>query len=151
MTIAVAPARKRRKRAAIYILDEQVGFLLRQVNQRHAVLFAERMGADMTTTQWAALSKLREKGPCSQNLLGRMTAMDAATIKGVIDRLSKRGLTETRPDPEDARCLLVDLTEAGRQTVDAAAAAALEVSEETLAPLSPEERQVFLDVLKKLR
>lgn len=151
MSIAVAPARKRRKRAETYILDEQVGFLLRQVNQRHALLFAERMGAEMTPTQWAALTKLREKGSCSQNLLGRLTAMDAATIKGVIDRLSKRGLTETRHDPEDARCLLVDLTEAGRQTVDAAAAEALAVSDDTLAPLSVDERQVFLDLLKKLR
>jgi len=31
---------------------------------------------------------LTETGPCSQNLLGRLTAMDVATIKGVIDRLT---------------------------------------------------------------
>ena len=42
---------------------------------------------------WAVLAKLTETGPCAQNVLGRLTAMDVATIKGVIDRLTARGLT----------------------------------------------------------
>jgi len=52
------------------------------------------------------LAKLYEVGPCSQNRLGRLTAMDAATIKGVIDRLTKRGFTEVRADLQDARLLI---------------------------------------------
>ena len=43
----------------------------------------------------------------SQNRLGRLKAMDVATIKGVIDRLTARGLTETSADPKDGRRLLV--------------------------------------------
>ncbi|MBN9002075.1 MAG: MarR family transcriptional regulator, partial [Rhizobiales bacterium] len=90
-----------------YSLDEQVGFILRQVSQRHTSIFAASIGSQLTATQWAALSKLAEAGPCSQNQLGRLTAMDVATIKGVIDRLTARGLTETGPDPRDGRRLLV--------------------------------------------
>ena len=82
-----------------YVLEEQIGFILRQVWQRHAAIFAAGIGANLTPTQWAALSKLAETGPCSQNQLGRLTAMDVATIKGVIDRLTARGLTETSADP----------------------------------------------------
>src|ERR1700710_690427 len=82
-----------------YILDEQIGFILRQVWQRHAAIFAREIDINLTPTQWAALAKLTETGPCSQNLLGRHTAMDVATIKGVIDRLTARGLTEARPHP----------------------------------------------------
>src|SRR5256885_14120757 len=89
-----------------YILEEQIGFILRQVWQRHATIFAREIGNNWTPTQWAALSKLTETGPCSQNQLGRLTAMGIATIKGVIDRLTARGLTETSPDPEDGRRLL---------------------------------------------
>ena len=96
-----------------YLLDEQVGFLLRQVSQRHAAIFSAHMGPEVTPTQWAAMAKLLETGPCSQNLLGRLTAMDAATIKGVIDRLTKRRLTETSADPEDARRVVVG-TDAAR-------------------------------------
>src|ERR1700746_428555 len=134
-----------------YILDEQIGFILRQVWQRHTTIFARDIGINLTPTQWAALAKLNEAGPCSQNQLGRLTAMDVATIKGVIDRLTARGLTETSPDPEDGRRLLVSLSRAGQQLVEKAAPNALVVSRETLAPLDARERETLFALLNKLR
>jgi MarR family transcriptional regulator, lower aerobic nicotinate degradation pathway regulator len=134
-----------------YILDEQIGFILRQVWQRHATIFAREIGINLTPTQWAALAKLNETGPCSQNQLGRLTAMDVATIKGVIDRLTARGLTETSPDPDDGRRLLVSLTRAGQQLAEKAASNALMISKETLAPLDARERETLLALLAKLR
>ena len=134
-----------------YVLDEQIGFILRQVWQRHTAIFAKDIGINLTPTQWAALSKLAETGPCSQNQLGRLTAMDVATIKGVIDRLTARGLTETSPDPEDGRRLLVSLTRAGQQLAERIAPNALAISKETLAPLDPRERETLVTLLNKLR
>ena len=134
-----------------YRLDEQVGFLLRQVTQRHAAIFASGIGIDLTPTQWAALAKLAEAGPQSQNLLGRQTAMDAATIKGVIDRLTRRGLTETCRDPDDGRRLLVALTPDGAAAVARAAPAALRITENTLATLTAPERRSLVRLLEKLR
>jgi MarR family transcriptional regulator, lower aerobic nicotinate degradation pathway regulator len=134
-----------------YILDEQIGFILRQVWQRHATIFAKEIGINLTPTQWAAVSKLAETWPCSQNQLGRLTAMDVATIKGVIDRLTARGLTETSPDPEDGRRLLVSLTRAGQQVVEKAAPNALTITRETLAPLDARERETLISLLSKLR
>jgi MarR family transcriptional regulator, lower aerobic nicotinate degradation pathway regulator len=134
-----------------YILDEQIGFILRQVWQRHATIFAKEIGINLTPTQWAAVSKLAETGPCSQNQLGRLTAMDVATIKGVIDRLTARGLTETSPDPEDGRRLLVSLTRAGQQVAEKAAPNAVTITRETLAPLDARERETLISLLSKLR
>jgi MarR family transcriptional regulator, lower aerobic nicotinate degradation pathway regulator len=134
-----------------YVLDEQVGFILRQVWQRHSSIFARDIGTNITPTQWAALSKLAETGPCSQNQLGRLTAMDVATIKGVIDRLTARGLTETSQDPEDGRRLLVSLTRAGQQLAEKVAPSALAITRETLAPLEPRERELLMALLNKLR
>jgi len=134
-----------------YILEEQIGFILRQVWKRPATIFAREIGINLTSAQWAALSKLAETGPCSQNLLGRLTAMDVATIKGVIDRLTARGLTETSPDPEDGRRLLVSLTRAGQQLVEKAAPNALAISKETLSPLDGREREILVALLNKLR
>lgn len=149
---AGAPRRRTKTQAApAYVLDAQVGFLLRQVMQRHTIIFGARMAEDLTSTQWAALAKLAEKGPCSQNLLGRLTAMDAATIKGVVDRLVKRGLVETRPDPEDGRRLMVALTGQGTELTVRAAPVALEITEETLAPLDATERSQLLALLSRLR
>jgi DNA-binding MarR family transcriptional regulator len=148
---AIATKRNAKPAKPTYVLDEQIGFILRQVSQRHAVIFARDIGIDLTPTQWAALAKLQETGPCSQNQLGRLTAMDVATIKGVIDRLTARGLTETSPDPEDGRRLLVSLTRAGQQLAEKAAPNALAISRETLAPLEPKERDVLMELLNKLR
>jgi len=134
-----------------YVLEEQIGFILRQVWQRHAAIFAKEIGINLTPTQWAALAKLTETGPCSQNQLGRLTAMDVATIKGVIDRLTARGLTETSSDPQDGRRLLVSLTRAGQAMADKAAPNALAITKETLAPLDAKERETFVALLSKLR
>ena len=134
-----------------YVLDDQIGFILRQVWQRHTMIFARDIGSNLTPTQWAALSKLVETGPCSQNQLGRFTAMDVATIKGVIDRLTARGLTETSSDPQDGRRLLVSLTRAGQQLAEKTAPLALAISKETLAPLDAKEREALLGLLNRLR
>ena len=148
---AAAPPRRKRS-AGGYILDEQVGFILRQVSQRHGAIFSSMIGNDLTPTQWAALVKLAEIGhPCSQNLLGRHTAMDVATIKGVVDRLTKRGLIRTMADPDDGRRLLVDLTDAGRDLVERARSNAERITKETLAPLDARERETLLSLLKRLR
>ncbi len=142
---------RRREPPAQYCLDEQVGFLMRQVNQRHTMIFAERMIEDLTPTQWAALAKLNERGPLSQNLLGRHTAMDAATIKGVVDRLTARGFTVGKSDPTDARRLRIALTDEGRAVVRRAAAVALTISEETLSPLTVSERKSLMRLLDKIK
>jgi MarR family transcriptional regulator, lower aerobic nicotinate degradation pathway regulator len=138
-------------RLGTYCLDEQVGFILRQVNQRHAAIFAAKIGCDLTAMQWAVLSKLREIGATSQNQLGRDTAMDVATVKGVVDRLTGRGLTHIALDPDDARRRLVDLTPKGAALVDAQVAQARAITDETLAPLSAKDRATFMSLLTKLR
>ena len=75
--------------------------------------------------------------------------MDVATIKGVIDRLTARGLTETSPDPEDGRRLLVSLTRAGQQLAEKAAPNALAITRETLAPLDSKERETLVALLEQ--
>lgn len=134
-----------------YRLDSQVGFILRQAMQRHAAIFTSGIGGGLTPTQWAALAKLHEAGPLSQNLLGRQTAMDAATIKGVVDRLTRRGLTAAAPDAADGRRLLVTLTAKGAEWVRRLAPHAHAITAETLSPLTPEEQQVLVSLLLRLR
>jgi DNA-binding MarR family transcriptional regulator len=133
-----------------YILDDQVGFILRQAQQRHTNIFAALMIEELTPRQWAVLAKLRECGPCSQNLLGRQTAMDAATIKGVIDRLTKRGITATTSDPADGRRLLVALTPEGETIFARAKPLAERITAATLEPLAGDERALFVALLRRL-
>ena len=75
-----------------YVLDDQIGYLLRLANQRHTLIFQEQAVLELTPTQFSAMVRLLDEGECSQNELGRRTAMDVATVKGVVDRLRAKGL-----------------------------------------------------------
>lgn len=132
-----------------YVLDDQIGYVLRRVTQRHLALFSEAV-PEVTTTQFAVLARLAQLGPQSQNALGRETAMDGATIKGVVDRLVRQGLVTTSPDAEDRRRLTVGLSDAGLALFASRVATALEVSTRTLDPLSPEEQGQLLALLARL-
>jgi DNA-binding MarR family transcriptional regulator len=132
-----------------YRLQEQVGFVLRKANQRHLSIFAAHVG-EMTPPQFAALAKLAEVGETSQNQLGSLVAMDAATIKGVIDRLKARGLVELGAHSEDRRRLMVSLTPEGRETVDRLVPAARQATQETLSPLTSREAATLMRLLAKL-
>jgi MarR family transcriptional regulator, lower aerobic nicotinate degradation pathway regulator len=134
---------------APYRVDDQIGFILRKANQRHVAIFAARI-SDLTPPQFAALSKLNDVGETSQNQLGMLVAMDAATIKGVIDRLKARGFVELTRHEGDKRRLMVSLTDAGRATVAKLTPLAEQITAETLAPLSPREAATLLRLLSRI-
>src|SRR5215467_6464618 len=97
-------ARERKRPAADpagripYVLEEQVGFLLRCAHQSATEDFNAVMGRfAVTPTQFAALAKLDDLGSVSQNQLGRLTRMDPATISGVVGRLIARGFVRQSP------------------------------------------------------
>ncbi|MBP2549132.1 DNA-binding MarR family transcriptional regulator [Neorhizobium galegae] len=133
-----------------YKVDQQIGFFLRQANQRHVAIFSALMGDRLTTTQWAALTKLREIQPTSQNQLGRDTAMDVATIKGVVDRLVARGYVATAPDPQDGRRLILSLTGEGEAAIARNIKTAIAVTDDTLSPLTSGERMMLIELLRKI-
>jgi DNA-binding MarR family transcriptional regulator len=133
-----------------YVLDAQVGFLMRVAMQRHTSIFMSEMIEDLTQTQFAVMAKLHEVGPCSQNHLGRLVYLDAATIKGVVDRLGLRGFVTTGNDPNDRRRRAVSLTEKGGRIMEAAIKAASEITAKTLRPLTAEEQRTLTRLLKKL-
>ena len=134
-----------------YILERQAGHLLRRARQRHSTIFQENIGdPQLTPLQFAALVKLRDLDEVSQNHLGRLTAMDAATMQGVIKRLGLRGLIVRRPDPKDGRRLIISLSNEGKKTISKLVEFAKNVTNETLAPLSLSERNTFLFLLSKV-
>ena len=96
-----------------YLLEDQYGYQLRRAVQRYQAIFA-RLIPGLTTMQFAALVRLDQQGGMSQNHLGRVASMDAATVKGVVGRLEALGLVARRADPADKRRLTVEITPATR-------------------------------------
>lgn len=132
-----------------YRLEDQIGYKLRLANQKHLELFA-RMMPEVTPTQFAVLARLRETGAVSQNLLGRLVGMDAATTKGVVDRLRAKGFVRATRSETDMRRLDISLTEAGTAFADEAVDVALDISRATAQNLTPRELERLLELLDKL-
>ena len=132
-----------------YRLEEQIGFKLRLANQRHLEIFTAEM-PDLTPPQFAVMAKLAAEGTLSQNHLGRLVAMDAATTKGVVDRLLRKGFVETVPSPTDRRRLEISLTGAGRDYLARVLPVATRISERTARSLSARDLDRLLALLDKL-
>ena len=133
-----------------YVLDDQIGYLLRLASQRHAALFQASIPDDVTPTQFSALMRLAKEGQCSQNHLGRLAGMDAATVKGVVDRLRAKELIRIARDPADKRRAVISLSQKGRDLISRLQNEGHRVTAQTLAPLNEAERQALLSALRKL-
>jgi DNA-binding MarR family transcriptional regulator len=135
--------------ANVYRLVDQVGYKLRLATQRHLEIFSQHM-TDVTPTQFSILARLYEVGETSQNQLGRLVAMDAATTKGVISRLLEKQLVEARADPNDLRRRQISLTDAGRELTIASIEKAKKISAETVVHLTERDVQRLLALLDKI-
>lgn len=132
-------------------IDDASGFLMRRAYQRACAVFQSVMGdPDITPPQFTVLVKLQDERELSQNHLGRLVAMDPATIQGVVQRLKSRGLIAARPDPSDKRRTLLRLSPAGEDLIETLLERAPGVTQQILAPLSPEEQSTFLALLRRL-
>ena len=132
-----------------YILDAQVGYKLRLASQRHLEIFSRHLPS-LTPTQFSILARLHEVGECSQNQLGRMVAMDAATTKGVIARLIERDLVHVEDDPVDLRRLKISLTQVGLDLTISSIEKAKKITADTVQNLSPRDVRLLLALLDKI-
>ncbi len=149
----MTPVRQKRKNdsdARSYVLEDQIGFILRLAFQYHTSIFMSHMGPHLTQTQFATLSKIADMGGCSQSDLVRLIALDSATINGVVSRMKARGFIAISEDPADRRRQFLKLTKLGTQAVAQAQQIGRVISEDTLALLTPTERRRLLQLLRKL-
>jgi len=134
-----------------YTFSEQVGHLLRKAYQRHLAIFQQNVGdSQLTAVQFVTLCAVRDGGPSSLTELVKATAVDQATIRGIVERLKARDLITLEPDPQDRRKVIVGLSESGRQRVQETVPNAAQISELTMSNLNPAERVAVLFLLRKM-
>jgi len=76
--------------------------------------------------------------------------MDVSTIKGVVDRLIKRGFVTTSPDLTDIRRNVIALTPKGEIIINQGLPVASKISEATMEGLSIGEKQMLIELLRKI-
>lgn len=134
-----------------YDFSEQVGHLLRRAYQRHTALFQQIIpDTQLTAAQFVVLCAIRDCGACSLSQIVKHTAIDQATIRGVIDRLKVRQFVSVRHDEIDRRKVLVSLTDAGAGLVESMVPFAFEITEKTFAGFNPAERMALVYLLNKM-
>jgi len=153
------PPAKRRSQSEIdaslevigYKLEDHYAHLVRLVHQRATALFQQAFeGQNITPTQLAIMATLLRYGPLSQIALGRITAIDTATLSTMLRRLQDMGLVERAASEVDQRVNLVHLSPMGEENTLRMLPLSLGVREQLLAPLKPKDRERFIAALRLL-
>ena len=103
-------------------------------------------------SMWAyiVLGALDRSPMRTQAALAEAIGADKTRIIPTLDELQQQGYIERRPDPDDRRVRLLAITRSGRAVKDAAQADIQRGEERWLGTLSPDDRRVFLRVLRQL-
>ncbi len=115
-----------------------------------ATVFA-RFG--LTSADFLVIVSLRRGGPpyrMPQARLMDALGLTSGTVSVRLDRLEKNGMVTREPDPASARGSLVRLTDKGLELFDRVAPVHLANEDRLLSALSPAERQVLADLLRRL-
>ena len=128
----------------------RVSRLARHLDRARRAAFT---GHGLETWEFDVLSALRRQGAPYQLTPGallRATLVTSGTMTNRVDRLAEAGLVRREPDPQDRRGVLVTLTPAGVDRVDAALANLLGSEHALLSGLSEADRRMLADLLRVL-
>jgi DNA-binding MarR family transcriptional regulator len=98
----------------------------------------------------AALRRAGEPFRLSPAQLVRVTMVTSGTLSNRLDLLEERQLVERRRNPDDGRGVLVHMTDEGRELVDRAMIALVELEETQLGALERAERDQLIELLRRL-
>lgn len=113
----------------------------------------QRGDPGVTPSQLSALATVRRRGPLRLGALAHAERIGRSTLTRIVAALDDAGLLRREPDPADARCALVSITEAGEQLLERYRQRADAYLAQQFAALSPSERDVLttaLPVLERL-
>ena len=129
---------------------ESAGLLVNKLAHLMAQGMQRRLKAyDVTMSQWVVLKFLWEQEGRSQVELQEAVGLDAATVTGLIQRMSSQDLVQRQSDPADKRVQRVYLTERGRALEQIAARFEEEVNASALRDFSEDERAFFLRLVQR--
>src|SRR3954463_10991131 len=100
------------------IADHDLAEALEQCLARVWGLVLRGSFRELSRTATSVLALLRDAGPRRITELAEAEAVAQPTMTTLVTRLEREGLAERRPDPADARAVLVAVTAAGRAALE---------------------------------
>ncbi|MFF8585181.1 MarR family winged helix-turn-helix transcriptional regulator [Streptomyces althioticus] len=131
-------------------LTTHPGHLARRLQQAHHLLWTTMVSEETTSPQYAVLNTLVAEPGLDQRTVGERVGLDRSTIAEVVGRLLRRGLLDKVRDPGDGRRSLLRVTDEGARVHRSLTVRTARMNQVLLAPLDPAEREVFIDLIRRV-
>lgn len=138
-------------RAASYVPEESLGYLIRRVLALGSHEVERQLGAsDLTNAQWVPLLKLFTGQASTVAELARECHLDAGAMTRLLDRLEAKGLCRRVRSLEDRRVVNIELTDAGREAARGIPVVLCQIQNAHLAGFSVDEYQALMGFLRRI-
>ena len=130
-------------------VHRRLGYLLKHAQLRMAELTEKALAPyGISGRELAVLLVLAGREPASQQQAAQRLGIDRTTMVALLDALQAKGLVSRHPHADDRRRNVVELTEAGQDTLRRATAASDEAERTLLAPLGARDGERLRDLLR---
>lgn len=130
---------------------EKPGHLIRRLQQISVAIFMDQTAKfDITPVQYSAVLAVQIHPGIDQTTLCNIIAFDRSTIGDVVARLEAKQLIKRVPGLIDRRTKLLYITPSGRRLIRNIESAVQSAQRLIMAPLRPNERNSFMQMLRRL-
>jgi len=138
-----------------FAVDDYVLHLLAAIHQfRDSALDGALRPSQMNVGRYRVLGVVHQFGPCSMTELANFTAIDRTTLTRIADQLVRAAWVERKAAAKDRRQVLLELTQAGRESYLAARRVVFDLNGRLMEGLLEHERRttarVLIRVVEKL-
>ncbi len=108
--------------------------------------------ADISNAAFQVLAIVEGEGaPLPPSVVAERMLMTSGSMTSLVDTLVRRGLVSRAPHPGDRRMLLIDITDAGREVVDAILPVTHRINDEIFGGFSERERAQLSALMGRLQ
>jgi DNA-binding MarR family transcriptional regulator len=125
-----------------------VTFIANKLSNSATVFYSRNFGVNVT--DWRIMSLLAIEPGIPASRICHVIGFDKGPVSRTLAMLQKRGLVTIRTDPNDGRSHSISLTAKGRNVHDKVIVAALERERKLLSCLKESEREVLIDLLRRI-
>lgn len=135
----------------MYDASKHICFNLGRVMRRIYDYYDQKLSTfDLTPSQFFVFNALCMGDGITVGEIGERVHLDNSTLTGIIDRMERSGYVERKPNPDDRRSVLVNLTEKAKGLAPRILKFADELDTTLRKPFSRQEMDDFESVLRTL-
>ena len=125
-----------------------ITFIANKLSRSATVFYQKQFGVNVT--EWRIISLLAIEPGIPASRICHVIGFDKGPVSRTLTLMQERGLIVIKADPRDGRTHSISLTPKGKATHDAVLVAALERERRLLSCLEEKEREVLIDLLRRI-